>query len=383
MIVPPGPGADLLRVTAHLPAPALVYDLDAVAATVATLREDLSPFGEVQLLFAVKANRCPTVLDGMAALGLGGNVASATELGAALTAGLTPLSVTSPVLSAGLMERAQQAGAQIYLDNLAQVGVWGANAGLSREIGLRLRVPLEASNRSSDDRTGWSRFGLDPADRTLHQLLSRHRLNVTSLHIHAGEIRDPARAQRLAALVVAAQTVFPETESVNLGGGLTYLCADYFAAREAFTAMAATLKQSPCKPRVIFEPGMLLVALAGCLLAEVVDVRPSLGGARHVTLDASAWNLATWSVPRFWASFPARWGPTMAHDFAGNTCYEQDYFARQVDIPELCVGDRVLLSGFGAYAASMARCSHGIAQPPEWVLSNGRLISGNRDDVRL
>jgi diaminopimelate decarboxylase len=383
MIAPSGPRADLLRVAADLRAPALIYDLDAVAETLAILREDLSPFGEVRLLFAIKANRCSSLLDGMATLGLGGNVASSAELRAALTAGLTPLSVTSPALSGRLMEAAQLAGAKVYLDNLAQVDTWGTCAGLSREIGVRLRVPLDPSNSSYDDRTGWSRFGLNPADRRLHDLLSRHRLTVTSLHIHAGEIRDPARAQRLAALLVAAQTVFPEAESVNLGGGLTYLCADRFAAREAFAAMAATLKQSPRMPRVVLEPGMLLVALAGCLLAEVLDARPSTVDTRHVTLDASAWNLAAWSAPRVWASFPARSGPTVAHDLAGNTCYEQDYFARRVDIPELCVGDRVLLSGFGAYASSMARCSHGNAQPEEWVLSNGSLIPGNHDGDRL
>lgn len=377
MIVPTRARATLLKVAQDLPTPALIYDLDAVRDTVAALRSDLAPLGDVELLFAVKANRCPGLLKGIAALGLGGNIASLHELRAARKAGLYPLSVTSPGLEPEFMNEAVEMGARVYLDTLTQVEAWGRAVLLPRAVGLRLRLPLDPSNRGANDTSPFSRFGVNPADPDLHAALGRYGLHVTSLHVHAGEMRDLDRARQIASWLAAARTVFSEVSSVNLGGGLTYLYAFPGRARAAFAEIANGLTGEQKALRIAIEPGMLLTALAGTLLTRVLDVRSGgHGGTRHVTVDASAWNLATWSAPRVWGIFPARDTPSELHDLAGTTCYEQDYFVRRSLLPALQIGDRVLLSGFGAYAASMARSSHGMAVPREWVLQDEEMQPG-------
>lgn len=380
MIVPDQASAALLKFAQDLPTPALIYDLNAIRDTVSALRADLSPFGEVELLFAVKANRCPSLLEAMASLGLGGNIASLCELRAARKAGLYPLSVTSPGLDYGLMDESAEVGARVYLDNLTQVENWGRTGSLPRSIGLRLRLPLDPSNRDTNDIGPWSRFGVNPADPDLHNAIAKYGLQVNGLHVHAGEMRDLDRTRRIAMGLAAALTVFPEVSSINLGGGLTYLYADPVIAREAFAEIVERLVVPQRALQITLEPGMLLTALAGTLLARVLDARNGHNGTRHVTLDASAWNLATWSAPRVWGSFPLRDSSPVPHDLAGTTCYEQDYFVRQALLPPLHVGDRVLMSGFGAYAASMARSSHGLEIPREWVLQETYLSVGVEND---
>jgi diaminopimelate decarboxylase len=362
-----------------LSTPAFVYDLDVVDEILRALREDLSVLGAVRMRFAVKANRNPALLRHLAADDVGADVASAEEMMAAENAGMRPLSLTTPALGEALMLRAADSGCEVDLDSLSQVERWGRSR-LPREIGLRLRVPLDPANRGAEQGARWSRFGVNPADRLLHEALRRHDLRVVRLHIHPGEYRDEARAHNLAVLVVSVLELFPAVETVNLGGGLTYLYADRARAGTAFAAMAAVFDRSSRVPVWVFEPGMLVSGLAGYLVARVIDVGEHPDGHRLASLDASAWNLATWGRPRIAAAFPAREGDPQLHWLAGCTCYEQDYFSREVAAPPLQEGDRLLLTGFGAYAASMARSSHGYPVPTEWTIRGGRIFPGASDE---
>lgn len=356
-----------------LSTPAFVYDLDAVDVALRDLRDDLSVLGPVRMRFAVKANRNPALLRYLAANDVGADVASEAEIMAAENAGMRPVSLTTPALGETLMLCAADSGCEVDLESLSQVERWGRSR-LPREIGLRLRVPLDPANRVDELGARWSRFGVDPADRRLHEALLRHDLCVVRLHIHPGEYRDEARARNLALLVVSVLELFPAVETVNLGGGLTYLYADRERARAAFAAMAAVFDQGGCTPAWVFEPGMLISALAGYLVAQVIDAVEHPDGHRLASVDASAWNLATWGRPRIAAAFPAREGDLVPHWLAGCTCYEQDYFSREVAVPPLQEGDRLLLTGFGAYAASMARSSHGYPVPTEWTIRGGRIF---------
>ena len=329
--------------------------------------------GLVRMRFAVKANRNPALLRHLAANDVGADVASAAEMTAAEDAGMRPVSLTTPALGETLMLRATNSGCEVDLDSLSQVERWGRSR-LPREIGLRLRVPIDPANRGDAPGARWSRFGVDPADRRLHEALQRHDLRVVRLHIHPGEYRDENRARNLAVLVASVLELFPAVATVNLGGGLTYLYADRARARAAFAAMAEAFDRSGHTPAWVFEPGMLLSALAGYLMVRVVDAGEHPDGHRLASLDASAWNLATWARPRIAAAFPAREGDPEPHWLAGCTCYEQDYFSREVTSPALQEGDRLLLTGFGAYAASMARSGHGYSVPTEWTMRDGRIF---------
>ena len=376
-IVPTTPSSGILQACETLPTPALIYDLDAIERTLCELCSDLKVLGKPIFYFAVKANRCPGVLSRLAELGLGANVASLPEIELAAAAGLRPISITTPALDVSLMRRVAADGIEVNLDNISQLNIWGRDSSLPRMLGLRLRVPLDPSNQSPEEFDGWSRFGIDATDRRVQRALRCHGLRVVRLHIHSGELRDVERAKMLAEMVASGLELFPDADTVNLGGGMTYLYSDRDEARTAWQAIATALGRCGRQLQLAVEPGMLPTVLAGYLLASVLGVGDHPSGRRLATLNASAWNLGHWSAPRLLVASPRRHGPSTAHDLAGSTCYEQDYFIRNVSLPALHVGDRVLLSSFGAYAASMARTSHGVPGPSEWVMSGGTLSPGN------
>jgi diaminopimelate decarboxylase len=370
----------LLEAAARLPTPALVYDLDGIRHTVSVLRRELAGIRDLTLCFALKANRCPAVLAALAADGLGGDAASTREWAAARQAGMAPIFATSPAFAAGELEALAGAGVLVDLDSLTQIEAWSERLPGRRDIGLRLAVTMSAVE--ADDAPGaagqgrLSRFGVHPADPALHRLLEERGLSVRRLHIHAGEYEHAGRAARLFEVIETCLPFFPEVELVNLGGGLTRLYADRGQASAAWDALRAMLDRVGRPLRVVLEPGMLVTALSGYLVAQVVAVQERPGGQRVVTLDASAWNVMSWSAPRVMHCEPARSGPARSHLVGGATCYERDVFVRDLEHPALQPGDRLVIRGAGAYSSSMARNTHDLPIPDEWVYDGGACRPG-------
>lgn len=369
-----GPSRAVLRAAARVPSPAVVYDLDLVTEAVAALRADLGDVPEVTVLFAVKANRYPPVLRHLATLGVGADVAGLREYEAAVEAGMTPITATSPGFDAAALRRLSGLAVPVDISSRSQLEGWIAAGGLPAdgEIGLRIRVPVAPVERAG---TGvvWSRFGVDAADPELHALLKRHRLTVTRLHAHAGEMMTARRAHALTkALLQCCTAAFPDVSAINIGGGLTGLYADPAEARQAWSAVAAALSgyagTTGRRLKLIVEPGMLLTALAGYLVvtARGVDAHP--GGVPAVTADASGWNLLSWTRPRLVAQVPDRDAPLRHYTLVGNSCYEEDVLVPDLAAGEVQVGDRLVLNAAGAYVTSMARSLHGMEPPHEEVV---------------
>jgi diaminopimelate decarboxylase len=353
---------------AGLPTPAFVYDLDAIARTVGLLRRDAAVFGDPILCFAVKANRCPDVLRQLAALGVGADVASLPELEAATKAGLKPIFATGPAFGPAELRALSDRGVVPDLDSLSQLRSWRAELPERRQIGLRIRLPLLSGPGRGGGRNAWSRFGVDPLDPLVEAELVRGELDVVQLHVHAGELGAAEEMERVGEVLVECARAFEQVTTVNLGGGFEYLRADYAASLEAWGRLAPELADL----RVVLEPGRLMMAGAGYLVVTARGAERR-DGKRIVTVDASAWNLMPWFRPRVVAALPAREGTPVPHAIAGCTCYEQDYFAQDELLPRVAVGDRLVLDAAGAYSGSLARHTHGLPTPGEWLLERGRL----------
>ncbi|MFL1379518.1 MULTISPECIES: hypothetical protein [unclassified Nocardiopsis] len=368
-IVPPGPGEALLRAARTTDTPALLYDLDAVTATVRELREDLSVLPDPVLLLALKANRFPPLLRHLAGLGVGADVASPAEWRAARDAGMDPVSATGPGLTGAELAAMAAEGALVDVDGVDQLRALFAARPAPAEIGLRLRVPMAEQDRTSGRRA--SRFGVDPADPALHRALADTGARVVRLHVHSGEIATPDRADLLASALLACLRVFPHVRELNLGGGLTTLYTDRQRARQAWKRVAERLAGTPV--RVLVEPGMLTTALAGYLVVSLRSVGRLPGGPGYAVADASGWNLFTWGSPRVVARLPERDGPARPHLIGGVTCYENDVLAEDVALADPRPGDRLVFNAAGAYTAAMARDLHGWGPPREDVVhTDGR-----------
>jgi diaminopimelate decarboxylase len=125
---------------------------------------------------------------------------------------------------------------------------------------------------------------------------------------------------------------------------------------DSFAAMTARVFEGMAA-EFAFEPGRVLAANAGILVARVqhINVRPD--GRRFLVLDAAMNDLLRPAMYDAWhAVRPVRTRPggQEAFDVVGPVCESGDTFARQRLLPPLEAGDLVVFLTAGAYGAVMA-----------------------------
>jgi diaminopimelate decarboxylase len=108
-----------------------------------------------------------------------------------------------------------------------------------------------------------------------------------------------------------------------------------------------------------FEPGRVIAANAGVLLAEVIHVHERPEGRRFLVLDAAMNDLIR---PAMYDAYhdirpvraPAPGARRLAYDVVGPVCETGDTFTKGRELPELKGGDLVAFMSAGAYGAAMS-----------------------------
>lgn len=380
----PSPGEFFWQAASTVRTPALIYDFDALAHTARVIQDDIAVIPDARLNFALKACHTPGVLAWIASLGLGCDVASVGELRLALSAGFDEISVTGPAFSVEDFCAFRDAGVVPDVDSISQLEIYARHFPGS-EVGLRLRMPLAPHLESNATFGTESRFGIVPADKRLARAIVESRLRVTRIHVHTGQMLPEAAIYKLKYLLAVAD-VFPEVNRIDLGGGLFHFYAHLERARTALASMRDILGEfNRGRGRSIdlrFEPGGALMAPCGYLIAEVRALEEHTHGVgRIATVDASAWNIAPWHKPQVFV-LPEREGRLRPGRIAGNTLYENDFFARDVLgreeellFGECRVGDRLVIAAAGAYTMTNGRRFNRIPMPAEFAIRGEELVS--------
>lgn len=122
--------------------PLFVYDLDIVRATIAGLRAAMPDV--LHLHYAIKANPYAPLLEAMAGLTDGFDIASKGELGAALAAGMAPdaISFAGPGKRDDELRAAIQAGVTL---NLESDGEADRALAIAEAVGVRPRLAVRVN----------------------------------------------------------------------------------------------------------------------------------------------------------------------------------------------------------------------------------------------
>jgi diaminopimelate decarboxylase/aspartate kinase len=343
-------------------APLYVYDavtLERSARRLLELR------GADRVLFSIKANNHPGVLELFHRLGLGFECVSAAELEHVL--GLFPrldrarLLFTPNFAGREEVERGFALGARVTIDNLHPLQAW-PEAFAGREIFLRLDPGRGLGHHAHVRTAGMaSKFGLAAAQiEELPPLLERCGARVTGVHAHVGSgIRTPQAWTEVAVFLAAAARRFAEVRVLDLGGGLGVPERPGQAPLDL-----AALDEGLCRVKAAhpgyqlwLEPGRFLVAPAGVLLARVTQVkrkgevtwvgvetgmnsliRPALYGAYHAIVNLTR------------LDYPA----TMVAHVVGPICETGDILGRSRQLAPTVEGDVLLIAGTGAYGRVMS-----------------------------
>lgn len=349
---------------------AYAYDL----ATVRTRAAELLALRSItRVLYALKANPHPAILQALAALGLGFECVSRAEVERALDT-VPGLSRDRLLFTPNFAPRAEyhwalERGLRVTVDNLQVLREWGPLF-RGRDIFLRLDA-TRGRGHHEKVRTGGrqSKFGVPPEDiAELPAAVAAAGARVVGLHAHGGSGNfDLETWLEPAHVLGACAAAFTGVQILNLGGGLGvpdrpgYPRVDLAGLDRALGAF----KSGHPSFDLWLEPGRYLVAEAGVLLARVTQtkgkgdhryvgvatgmnslIRPALYGAHHEVR-----NLTRLEEP-----------DAQTCTVVGPVCESGDELAWNCSLPRCEEGDVLLVAGAGAYGHVMA--SHYNLRPP-------------------
>lgn len=356
--------------------PFYAYDRALLSNRVAHLRAHL-PAG-VALHYSIKANPMPALVQHMAGLVDGLDVASGGEMKVALDTGVAParISFAGPGKSEAELAQALAAGVCVNIESEREIRIL---ARLSQTMGVPaaavLRVNPDFELRSSGMKMGGGakQFGIDAEQvPQMLALAAAAGVEVTGFHIFSGSqsLKADAIIEAQARTVELALRLASDAPSrlrhLNIGGGFGI---PYFPGEQALDIapigahlaelqrqVAAQLPQA----QLAIELGRYLVGEAGVYVARVIDRKVSRGqvflvtdGGLHHHLAASG-NFG--QVIR--KNYPVAVGNRMAGQgdatayVVGPLCTPLDLLADKMDLAHAEPGDLIVVFQSGAYGLS-------------------------------
>jgi len=353
--------------------PLFVYDSERIALQVRRFRAAFPP--ELALQYAIKANPYAPLLETMADLVDGFDVASAGELGKAAHLGL-PISFAGPGKRDQELETAIRAGITINLESEGEAQralAICAREGLRAKLAIRVNPPfgLKGSGQKMGGLPGQFGIDHDRVPAVVRRILEAGA-DWQGLHIFAGSqaLHADALIELQCDTIALAGSICEEAghspPHVNLGGGfgIPYFAKDQQLDIEAVgKTLAKTLANRPkmlAPTKFAIELGRWLVGEAGVYLTRIVDRKESRGktflvtdGGLHHQLAASG-NFGQLLRRNYPVAIASRFGaePEEEVTVTGCLCTPLDLLAEEAMLPRAEVGDLVAIFCAGAYGLS-------------------------------
>lgn len=377
------------RIVQEVGTPCYVYSLGAIRARVEEFRRALSGSEDI-VCFSVKANSNGTILRFLAGAGLGFDIVSGGELFRVLRAGGDPSRIVFSGVGKSEPEMRDALQAGILLFNVES----RAELDQLHHVAKDLRIPARVALRINPDvdpkthpyiSTGLrrSKFGIPIAEApdAYAYAKSLDWIEIAGIDCHIGSqltdlapLRDAlGRVAELASELCARGL---EIRFLDVGGGLGVRysteeppsVAEYVhCVREATRGLDATL---------IFEPGRVIVAEAGLLIAQVL-YRKHTAEKQFVVVDAAMNDLIR---PTLYGSYQEivpvrrRSGSASVADVVGPVCETGDFLAKDRELPPFEPGDLLAVLGAGAYGFVMASNYNSRGRAPEVVVDDDRFF---------
>ncbi|MGA7304628.1 MAG: diaminopimelate decarboxylase [Rhodothermales bacterium] len=371
---------ELLRVAGKAGTPTYVYDAETIRTHCGEFRQALNGFPS-RLLYAVKANANPSLLQVILDEVDGLEVVSAGEVELARRMGVTPdrilyspnnidddemafVAVRDVLFNIGEMSRLERFGERYP----------GA------EVSVRLNLWIGAGHHRHVVTGGEdSKFGMGGDQlTTVLETAKRHGLRIVGIHQHIGSGFESA-TQYLEAidLLLDAAPAFPDLRFVNVGGGvgIPYRESDRpFELSTVSTGLASRWESYQRKSgrslTCWFEPGRYLVAESGVLLVQATAVK-TLGKKTYAGTDSGFNHLLR---PILYGAYHEVFnlsnpdGELVTYEIAGNICESGDLFASNRPVQRIREGDILAIMDTGAYGMTMASHYNMRALPAEVLI---------------
>lgn len=353
--------------------PFYAYDRQLMTRRVTELRLAMPP--DLKIHYAMKANPMPAVVQHMASIVDGLDLASAGEMKVALDTTMRPenISMAGPGKRPQELAQAIAAGITINIESfheLETIAKLSEKTGIQAHVSVRINPAFELKSSGMKMGGGPKQFGIDEEQLpTVLQRIKILNLDFKGFHIYSGSQNLNASAiseaqQKSIRLAIRLTQHCPSPlKELNIGGGYGI---PYFPGESALNiqqvgdALAeemAHFKIEQPQANVIIELGRYLVGEAGIYVCQIIDKKVSRGqiflvadGGLHHHLAASG-NFG--QVIR--KNYPVAIGNKMTNtekevaSIVGPLCTPLDILADKMELPVAEIGDFVVVYQSGAY----------------------------------
>jgi diaminopimelate decarboxylase len=380
-------GVPLARIAERVGTPTYVYSTATLTRHLQVLTRKFAAQPHL-LCYSVKANSNLSILRLVAKLGAGFDIVSEGELERVLRAGGDPrkLVFSGVGKTDAEMARALRAGILMFnvesaeeLEALDRIGTR-----MKRRAPFAIRVNPDVDARTHRHiATGLktSKFGvpLDQAAALYERSRALRGVIARGVDCHIGsQLTDLFPLKVAVAKMVELFRVLKERghpmEYIDVGGGLGVRYSNEVPPTPSDYAAAIQRGIRGSGATVILEPGRVIAANAGVLLARVV-YRKTTSFKSFVVLDAGMNDLIRPALyDAFHSLLPVqkRTGRAQLLDFVGPVCESSDVLARDRKLVFPRIGELYAFMGAGAYGMSMASNYNSRPRPAEVLVQGAR-----------
>lgn len=375
-------GMSLNRLTQRVGStPYFAYDRKLITERILFLRQCLP--NKIKLHYAMKANPMPAVVQHIAGLVDGIDVASLGEIKVALDTGMLPskMSFAGPGKNEHELSCAIAAGIVINIESeleLERIVALAERLGITPKVAVRINPDFELKSSGMKMGGGPKQFGID-AERApiVLRRIVEFGIVFEGLHIFSGsqnlkvEAIQDAHEKTLQLAVRLAKESSVSIPSLNMGGGfgIPYFPGEsplnLVAVGENLQHLLNKIESELLDTQFVIELGRYIVAEAGIYVCRVLDKKNSRGqlflitdGGMHHHLAASG-NFG--QVIR--KNYPVTVGTkaetaeTEVVSVVGPLCTPLDLLADQMELPKAEVGDLIVVFQSGAYGLTASPIS--------------------------
>ena len=369
------------------PTPFHIYDEKAIRQNIRNLKAAFAWAPEFREHFAVKATPNPRIVQILAEEGAGTDCSSLPELLISQAAGVTgeKIMLTSNDTPADEFQKAIELGAIINLDDLSHLDYLEKNAGLPACLSFRFNPGNLIEGNDIIGRPTEAKYGL-PHDQLLEGYRRAKEKGIERFGLHTMVISNELRSE---GLIYTAELMFKlaveikeklgiALEFVNLGGGIGIPYrpeeepVNLTEVGEGIKALYEELMvpHGLGHAAIAMESGRAMTGPAGWLVSTVLHEKKTYKD--YIGLDSCMSNLMR---PALYGAYHhiTIVGKEKAHcdhlyDVTGSLCENNDKFAIDRRLPEIAIGDRLIIHDTGAHGHAMGFNYNGKLRSAELLL---------------
>lgn len=366
--------------------PLYIYDRHLISQRIADLRAILP--NKIQLHYAIKANPMPAVVQHLASLVDGLDVASQGEMLSAINTGIksSEISFAGPGKTDKELRAAIAAEIVINVESeneLKRINLMGQTLGLIPNIALRVNPDFELKASGMKMSGGPKQFGIDAEiiPELLHKLANL-TINFVGLHIFSGsqnlssDALIDAHNKTFALASTLLHDLSVDFRFINIGGGfgIPYFPGDtpldLSPIADNLQRLLETTPQFKDK-EIIIELGRYLVGEAGVYVSRIIDKKTSRGqnylitdgGLHHHLSNSGNFGQVIRKNYPVIISTQKETPNTEKTMIVGPLCTPLDTLADKMELPQAEINDCVVILQSGAYGKTASPESF-LGHPP-------------------